>query len=147
MASGPLSVLNHLYYYTVQYGLSVNQFTGAHWKYWEKLPEALKKALGNREALSRIIGDLERLTSKSGERLLRRREQRLRGWAEKETVINAQLSSLLSALPGRILSLLVKELTREAGLAREYVVVDLCMEKNGEEQGDGDFVDPDFLLF
>ena len=40
----PLAVLGHLYYYTVQYGLSVAQYTGKHQSYWEKLPERLRKA-------------------------------------------------------------------------------------------------------
>ena len=38
----PLAVLEHLYYYTVQYGLSVRQFTGQHWKYWEKLRDIIR---------------------------------------------------------------------------------------------------------
>ncbi len=146
ISSGPISVLNHLYYYTVHYGLSVKQFTGAHWKYWEKLPVLLKNALGNKKELSKIIKDLESHTAKSSERIQRRRKQRLQGWSEKETVINAQLNSLFAALPGRILSLLVKELTGERRLAREYNIVDLYIEKRGLSKSDYNFVEPDLLL-
>ena len=55
----PLAVLKHLYYYTTQYGLSVKQFTGAHWHYWEKLPERLRKAQKNPKQIESIIVELE----------------------------------------------------------------------------------------
>ena len=43
----PLAVLDHLYYYTVQYGLSVRQFTGQHWRYWEHVPSGLRETQNN----------------------------------------------------------------------------------------------------
>ncbi len=146
ISSGPISVLNHLYYYTVHYGLSVKQFTGAHWKYWEKLPVLLKDAQRDKKKLSKIIKDLESYAVESDERIQRRRKQRLQGWSEKETVINAQLNSLFAALPGRILSLTVKELTGEKNLAKEYNIVDLCIEKKGLSKSDYNFIEPDLLL-
>ena len=56
----PLSVLEHLYYYTIQYGLSVRQFTGAHWRYWEKLPKRLSKVQNDPEGLEEIIAGKQR---------------------------------------------------------------------------------------
>ena len=59
----PIAVLQHLYYYTAQYGLSVRQFTGAHWTYWEKLPEHLRNAQNNPEELKSIIEELKKLVT------------------------------------------------------------------------------------
>ena len=86
----PIAVLQHLYYYTAQYGLSVKQFTGAHWTYWEKLPERLRNAQNKPKELETIIEELEKLA-----RGFRTKTQITKipvqegKWAEKEIVLNA----------------------------------------------------------
>ena len=138
-------MLQHLYYYTTQYGLSVKQFTGAHWTYWEKLPERLRKAQNNPKKLENIIEELEKLAVGSERRLEVRRSQLQKGkWAEKEIVLNAQLLSVLSALPNDFLSLGFMNLARTANLPNCLEIVDLHIE--GEKGEDTDFVEPDLLL-
>jgi len=106
----PLEVLQHLYYYTTQYGLSVAQFTGAHQKYWERLPAQLKKAQNSPEKMNSIIKELEVFAAGAKKRLLKRREQKDKGWAEKEIVLNSQLLSVLAAFPSELLANGFKEL-------------------------------------
>jgi len=141
----PIAVLQHLYYYTAQYGLSVKQFTGAHWTYWDKLPERLRNVQDKPEELETIIEELEKLALGSEQRLKVRRSQLKEGrWAEKEMVLNAQLLSVLSALPNDFLALGFMNLARTANLPDRLEIVDLHMEgKRGE---DTDFVEPDLLL-
>lgn len=140
----PLAVLEHLYYYTVQYGLSVRQFTGQHWKYWEKLPKRLRKAQGKTGQLEQIIEELEALARGSAERRERRRAQLKGGWAQKETVLNAQLLSVLAALPDRLLALGFRNAVGIRESPRVLRIVDLKMQgENGEHV---DFVEPDLLL-
>jgi hypothetical protein len=141
----PTAVLHHLYYYTVQYGLSVKQFTGAHWKYWDKLAERLRNVQYTPEELETIIEELEKLALGSEQRLKVRRSQLKEGkWAEKEIVINAQLLSVLSALPNDFLALGFMNLARTMDLPDHLEIVDLHIEgKRGE---DIDFVEPDLLL-
>jgi hypothetical protein len=141
----PIAVLQHLYYYTAQYGLSVKQFTGAHWTYWDKLPERLRNVQDKPEELETIIEELEKLALGSEQRLKVRRSQLKEGrWAEKEIVLNAQLLSVLSALPNDFLALGFMSLARTANLPDLLEIVDLHMEgKRGE---DTDFVEPDLLL-
>lgn len=141
----PIAVLRHLYYYTTQYGLSVKQFTGAHWRYWEELPERLIKARGDIKTLNSIISELKKLASGSEERLKRRRAQIKEGkWAEKEIVLDAQLLSVLGALPGELLSLGLRRLMGNPNIPRSLQIVDLIMKSNQGE--DTDFVEPDLLL-
>jgi hypothetical protein len=141
----PIAVLQHLYYYTAQYGLSVKQFTGAHWTYWDKLPERLRNVQHKPEELETIIEELEKLALGSEQRLKVRRSQLKEGrWAEKEIVLNAQLLSVLSALPNDFLALGFMNLIRKANLPDHLEIVDLHIEgKRGE---DTDFVEPDLLL-
>lgn len=141
----PLRVLEHLYYYTTQYGLSVKQFTGAHWRYWEELPKCLRKAQNNPKELDSIIVELEQLAAGSEKRLQRRRSQIKEGkWAEKEIVLNAQFLSVLAALPEELLALGFKKLTGYESLPQSFQIVDLAIpSKEGE---DTDFVEPDLLL-
>jgi len=141
----PVAVLRHLYYYTTQYGLSVKQFTGAHWQYWVELPERLVKAKGDAKKLNSIISELKKLASRSEERLKKRRAQLKGGkWEEKEIVLNAQLLSVLGALPGELLSLGLKHLTGDPDIPRSLQIVDLIMKSDQGE--DTDFVEPDLLL-
>jgi len=141
----PIAVLRHLYYYTTQYGLSVKQFTGAHWRYWEELPERLIKARGDTKKLNSIILELKKLASGSEERLKKRRAQIKEGkWAEKEIVLDAQLLSVLGALPGELLSLGLKHLMGDPKIPRSLQIVDLIIK--GEQGEDTDFVEPDLLL-
>ncbi|MFC1818925.1 hypothetical protein ACFL0B_07515 [Thermodesulfobacteriota bacterium] len=141
----PLEVLQHLYYYTTQYGLSVKQFTGEHQKYWERLPERLQAASQSEDDLKSIINELEQLAKDSEARLRKRREQKDRGWAEKEIVLNAQLLSVLAAFPRQILADGFKKLTQSNLLPPELKIVDVSLLKD-----DGSpvfvFVEPDLLL-
>jgi hypothetical protein len=107
----PLDVLSHLYYYTVQYGLSVRQFTGEHWKYWEKLPKRLRQAQGHPEEVEPLIVELEALAAGSEERRRKRQAQIEGKWAEKEIILNAQLLSVLAAMPGELVALGFQNLT------------------------------------
>jgi hypothetical protein len=140
----PLAVLGHLYYYTVQYGLSVRQFTGAHWKYWEKLPKQLRKAQSDPEALEAVIAELEDLAAGSEERRTKRQAQIKGKWAEKEIVLNAQLQSVLAAMPGELLALGFRNVTGSQDLDKEYRIVELQMQ--GPEGEWVDFLEPDLLL-
>lgn len=141
----PLEVLQHLYYYTTQYGLSVAQFTGAHQKFWENLPKELRKAKSSEKDLENLIEKLEGYTEGSQERLIKRREQKDKKWAQKEIVLNAQLISVLAAFPNELLSLGFKELTAEENLPNSIKLVDLVLKK--EDGNDAFlFVEPDILL-
>jgi hypothetical protein len=147
----PIAVLQHLYYYTAQYGLSVKQFTGAHWTYWEKLPEQLRNAQNNPEELKSIIEELNKLASGSEQRLKARRSQiketeafKEGKWAEKEIILNAQLLSVLAALPSDFLALGFKNLARTDYLPNSLEIFDLHID--GRKGEDTDFVEPDLLL-
>jgi hypothetical protein len=148
----PLAVLKHLYYYTTQYGLSVKQFTGAHWHYWEKLPERLRKAQKYPKEIEPIIVELENLAAGSKQRLQKRREQ-IKGrkeeekgrWAEKEIILNAQLLSVLGALPEELLAVGFKKVMGSKNLPPKLQIKDLIIEK--DKKGEyTDFVEPDLLL-
>jgi len=136
--NAPTEVLNALYYYTVQYGLSVKQFTGKHWKEWDKLPFDLEKSIEDHDRLKLIINDLKENASKSKYREERRRQQRQQ-WDKKEVVINAQLLSLLAAFPGEILSKAMSNLYSWRYMPQSLEVV------NVEIEGFS-FVEPDLLL-
>lgn len=143
ISSAPLEVLRHFYYYTVQYGLSVKQFTGEHWKYWERLPFDLDGAKDSPKKLNNIISKLKYLSSESDERLRKRRLQ-LEKWKEKEVVINAQLMSILAALPEKMLAIMFSHLTNLKEFSNKYRVV--CLKIDGTKGEDLDFVEPDILL-
>jgi len=145
ISDSPLSVLRHLYYYTKQYGLSVKQFTGQHWKYWDKLPDRLEATLKNKRKMNIIIRELHRLAAQSENRQQRRRKQMHSGWSEKEVVINAQLISLLCALPPQIIASGFAKLTKEK-LESSYKVVKSKIPKENVKKQDYDFVEPDVLL-
>jgi len=145
ICQAPLSVLKHLYYNTVQYGLSVRQFTGAHWRYWEELPERLRKAQNDPEGLDSIIVELERLAAGSEERLQKRRAQKEEKWAEKEIILNAQLLSVLAALPEELLALGFKRVIGNDSLPPRLKIVDHVVTP-GEQGEDLNFVEPDLLL-
>lgn len=141
----PLEVLQHLYYYTTQYGLSVAQFTGAHQNFWENLPKELRKAQISEKDLEAMIEKLEGYSEGSHQRLVKRREQKDKRWAEKEIVINAQLISVLAAFPDELLSLGFKEVTGEQKIPDSMKLVDLVLKK--EDGNDAFvFVEPDILL-
>ncbi len=140
----PLSVLNHLYYYTTQYGLSVRQFTGADWHYWEELPGRLKASKNDERKLNSIIRELEKLAEGSEGRLDKRRSQKDQEWAKKEIVINSQLLSVLAALPADLLALGFNDVIGDEVLPGEIDIVDLKIE--GIKGEDRDFVEPDLLL-
>jgi len=141
----PLEVLQHLYYYTAQYGLSVAQFTGAHQKFWENLPSELRKAKDSGKELDSTIEKLEKYSKDAEKRLIKRREQKDKKWAEKEIVLNAQLISVLAAYPPELLSLGFKELTAAKSLPDSLRLVDLVLKK--EDGNDAFvFVEPDVLL-
>lgn len=150
----PISVLHHLYYYTAQYGISVRQFTGRHWKYWEKLPGRLKEVQDTPKKLGKLILELEEISSGSQERLRKRRTQiPQKGvdgkiepgkWEEKEIIINAQLLSVLAALPRRLISSGFKKTLESKQLPNSLRIVDL--EIYGDKGEDTDFVEPDLLL-
>ena len=141
----PLEVLQHLYYYTTQYGLSVAQFTGAHQKYWESLPKKLRDAMNSEPELNSIVEELEEYAEGAEERLVKRREQKDKKWSEKEIILNAQLISVLAAYPFELLSLGFKELIGNNDLPNSLRIVDLVLKKE-----DGNyafyFVEPDILL-
>lgn len=141
----PLEVLQHLYYYTTQYGLSVAQFTGAHQKYWESLPKKLRDAIDSDRELNSIVKELEEYAKGGEERLDKRREQKDKKWAEKEIILNAQLISVLAAYPFELLSLGFKGLIGENDFPNSLRIVDLVLKKE-----DGNyafyFVEPDILL-
>lgn len=140
----PVAVLHHLYYYTKQYGLSVRQFTGEHWRYWEELPARLRGVEGNPAALDAVITELEELAAGSEKRLRRRRAQIEGKWDEKEVVINAQLLSVLGALPDGMLASGFGRAMGIEDLPRNLAIVDLVVEAGAGE--DADFVEPDLLL-
>ena len=137
----PLDVLGHLYYYTTQYGLSVKQFTGEHWRYWEKLPKRLRQAQDSPEELEAIIVELERLAAGSGDRRRKRQAQIQGRWAQKEIILNAQFMSVLAAMPDELLALGCQSLTGSKDLAGEYRIVQLEMQ--GPEGEWVDFLEPD----
>lgn len=147
ISAGPLTVLQHLYYYTVQYGLSVKQYTGKHQDFWAaELPSLLKKAQNSPMSLKRLITQLERLGSQAEGRLLKRRQQLKGGkWAEKEIVLNAQLLAVLAALPDSMLARMFMNLTGIASFPKACRVVDLKLKKEHKGE-DTDFVEPDLLL-
>ena len=138
----PLAVLEHLYYYTTQYGLSVRQFTGKHWRYWENLPKLLRDVQNDPQGLESVIVELEQLAADSRTRLERRRAQIREGkWAEKEIVLNAQLLSVLAALPAPVLALGFQALTSDKVLPQSLRIVDLRMEGDAGEHVD--FLEPE----
>jgi hypothetical protein len=141
----PLEVLQHLYYYTTQYGLSVAQFTGAHQDFWENLPKELRKAKRSEKDLEAIIEKLEGYSKGSQLRLIKRREQKDKRWAQKEIVLNAQLISVLAAFPNDLLSLGFRELTKEDNLPKTIKIVDLVLKKEDGKDAFV-FVEPDILL-
>jgi hypothetical protein len=141
----PLEVLQHLYYYTTQYGLSVAQFTGAHQKYWESLPKRLREATQSDRELKSIVIELEKYAEGAEERLAKRREQKDKKWAEKEIILNAQLISVLAAYPFELLSLGFKGLIGDNDFPNSLRIVDLVFQK--EDGNDAFcFVEPDILL-
>lgn len=140
----PLAVLEHLYYYTHQYGLSVRQFTGEHWKYWEKLPERLREAASSPAELDALITELEILAAGSHDRRRKRQAQIEGRWSEKEIVLNAQLLSVLAALPDELLAVGFGNLMAGEDLPQSVRIVDLEMQ--GEHGEHVDFVEPDLLL-
>jgi len=141
----PLWVLEHFYYYTVQYGLSVRQFTGEHWRYWERLPKRLRNAQDSPKQLDSIISELEQLAIGSKERHEKRRSQLKEGkWAEKEIVLNAQLLSVLGALPSELVALTFKNLMDVKDLPKSFEIVDLEMRRDVKLTPS--FVEPDLLL-
>lgn len=142
----PLDILKHLYYYTVQYGLSVAQFTGKNPEYWRQLPYVLKEYIGDEKALVKIINELEKVSGRHNARLERRREQMKTGWAQKEIVLNAQLDSLLLSLPGSILAEVFQRIAPiiSKDIPDEYNVVRVEIKGNGGRNMD--FVEPDLLL-
>ena len=141
----PLEILQHLYYYTTQYGLSVAQFTGAHQSYWEKLPQELRKAMDTPKSLNSIIKKLERYAKGAEERLIKRREEKDNKWAQKEIVLNAQLKSVLAAYPFELLSLGFKKLTDQENFPNSMRIVDLFLKKEDGREAFS-FVEPDMLL-
>ena len=143
ISEATLSVLKHLYYYTVQYGLSVKQFTGEHQDYWKELPARLRNLQDKSKKVEAIIKELEKLASGHEKRRQKRREQ-FKRWSEKEIVINAQLVSILSAMPSALLSTIFKHLISTKIIPQEYKVVDLKIK--GEKGEAKDFVEPDLLL-
>ena len=149
ISEAPLAVLKHLYYYTTQYGLSVKQFTGAHWHYWEELPARLRKAQKQPKEIESIIREIEGLAEGSKERLQKRREQ-IKGrkwggkWAEKEIILNAQLLSVLGAMPEELLATGFGKVIGSKNLPPKLHIVDLIIK--GEKGEDKDFVEPDLLL-
>lgn len=145
ISQAPLAVLKNLYYYTTQYGLSVKQFTGAHWRYWEQLPGRLRNAQDKPKNLESIIREIEKLAKGSEERIQKRREQIKGGkWAEKEIILNAQLLSVLAAMPEGLLALGFKTAIKSKNLPPLLKIVDLIIQ--GEKGEDIDFVEPDLLL-
>jgi hypothetical protein len=140
----PLHVLEHLYYYTVQYGLSVRQFTGEHWKYWGRLPTRLRQAQSRPEDYEAILVELEALAAGSEERRRKRQAQIEGKWAEKEIILNAQLLSVLAAMPGELVALGFQSLTGGKDLDGAYRIVELKMQ--GPEGEWVDFLEPDLML-
>jgi hypothetical protein len=80
------------------------------------------------------------------EQRLQARKSQIKGgkWAQKEIVLNAQLLSLLAALPDDFLAVGFKNLTGDADLPNQLHIVDLVID--GEKGEDIDFVEPDLLL-
>jgi len=141
----PLEVLNHLYYYTVQYGLSVKQFTGANPKYWTELPNRLRGSLNSQTQLLDIISELDKYANGAEERRKKRQTQKSRAWAEKEIVINAQLMSVIASLPVKLIAMGFYELTNLADLPDSLRIVDLLI-NNDDGSTTQAFVEPDMLL-
>lgn len=144
ISQAPLEILNHLYYYTVQYGLSVRAFTGQHQKYWERFPQRLRLAWGNEAELDGIVKELEGLAAGAPDRLAKRQARKKSGWAEKEIVLNAQLMSVLAALPPKLLALRFADLTSNHPKVEGYRVVTAAL--RSDEGKNNDFVEPDLLL-
>ena len=140
----PIKVLRHLYYYRAQYGISVKQITGQHQDYWRELPIRLRKAQDNQKLLSSIIEELEDIAKGSEGRLSKIRSQVDGKWAEKEIVINAQLLSLLGALPENLLAMTFRTLVKRNDIPQKYRIVDIQIK--GVKGEDKDFVEPDLLL-
>jgi len=146
ICKAPLEVLQHLYYYTAQYGLSVRQFTGAHQNYWEKLPKSLREGQNNPHKLEGIIQELEQLAEGADERLKKRRSQKDGKWAEKEIVLNAQLLSVLSAFPDELISLGFNILLGSEILPKHLEIVDVSFKKEDDRDAFV-FVEPDILFW
>ena len=140
----PLSQLEHLYYRTSQYGLSVAWFTGQNEEYWARLPRRLRNAQDDPEQLELVIAELERLAAGSKERLQRRRAQKDGKWAETEIVLNAQLVVVLATLPDELIGLTFRKVTGSEGISLRPKIVDLAIPK--EKGEDNNFVEPDLLL-
>ena len=135
----PLDVLRHLYFYTTQYGLSVRQFTGQHQRYWEELPERLRRVASDPQSLEVLIHQLEALAAGAEVRRHRRRSQLYGGkWAEKEIVLNAQLLSVLAAMPRDLVACGFRSTINAPGLPSRLRIVEL--------RSDKDYVEPDLLL-
>jgi hypothetical protein len=144
ISKGPIKVLTHLYYYRAQYGISVKQITGQHQDYWRKLPTQLGEAKDNPKVLNSIIKELENIAEGSEERLKKMRSQVKGKWEEKEIVLNAQLLSVLCALPEKLLAMTFKNLVKRNDIPEKYRIVDLYIK--GIKGEDTDFVEPDLLL-
>ncbi|MEK9135313.1 MAG: hypothetical protein AAB451_03410 [Patescibacteria group bacterium] len=121
----------------------MKQFTGEHWKYWERLPFDLDEAKDSPRKLNNIISKLKYLSGESDERLRKRRLQ-LEKWREKEVVINAQLMSISAALPEKILAIMFGHLINLKEFPSKCRVV--CLKIEGIKGEDLDFVEPDILL-
>jgi hypothetical protein len=141
----PLEVLNHLYYYTVQYGLSVKQFTGANPQYWADLPKRIRESLNSQAQLLDIINELDTFANGAEERRNKRQAQKDKSWAEKEIVINAQLMSVIASLPVELIAMGFSELTGFEGIPDSLRIVDLKI-TNDDGSNTQPFVEPDMPL-
>ncbi len=140
----PIKILEHLYYYRAQYGISVRQITGKPQDYWQKLPERLRKVRDDPTELNSIIAELETNAKRAEDRIMKMRSQVKGKWEEKEIVINFQLLSVLCALPAKLVAITFRNLVKRNDIPHRYRIVDLHIE--GVKGEDSNFVEPDLLL-
>jgi hypothetical protein len=149
VTDGAVTVLRHLYWYTVQYGFSVKQATGAHQDDWVRLPQRLRSAKNAAER-DRIIKGLERLAAGAEERLAKKRAHYQR-WPYKEIVLTAELSAALAAFPDSLLDKAFARLMPKTPAPTALRPVKLEIDKKDRDRrevkrGDYNFVEPDALL-
>jgi hypothetical protein len=136
-----ISTLRNVYYYTGRWGLSVKNFTGEHWEYWEELPARLRIAKDSPKMMKQIIEELEGLKKESEKRKAKRRRLvKTNGFQKKEVVINEQLLAILAALPKKMLSDVFRKLTAQTALPEKAELLDMHL-GTGEQ-----LIEPDFLL-
>ncbi|MBI2374324.1 MAG: hypothetical protein HYV07_10055 [Deltaproteobacteria bacterium] len=139
-----LSLLNNVYFYSGNWGMSVAAQTGMNQEYWAGLGGRLRSAKDDPEALEVIIGELSQAADGAEKRIENRREIRDR-FARREVVVNEQLQAILGVLPDDLIAATFN------GLAGEQVLSQPCRPMEREfvlEPGEKmeQLVEPDILV-